>query len=62
MAGDLGEQEDDGSEYSHFSRTFIWLQSCWEELPPIGMVDGIEVSIPNWTFMEHKNTSAEEQR
>lgn len=50
-----------GSEYSHFSRTFMSL-SCWEELPPIGMIEGIEVSLPDWTFTEHKNISAGEQR
>lgn len=36
--------------------------SCWEELPPTGRVEGIEVSLPNGTFTEHKNVSAGEQR
>ena len=35
-----------GSEYSHFSRAFMSLR-CWEEFRPIGIVEGIEVSVPN---------------
>lgn len=35
---------------------------CWEAFPPVRKVEGIEVSVTNYTFMETKNSSAGKQR